>query len=246
MNNGHGGRRPLILVTAGLEKNMERNLMQFHLFENYCTAIEENGGVPAIVCGCGEEYLARLADAADGLFLTGGEDIESARYGMEDGGLCGRPDEWRDGAELALCEIFAAARKPILGVCRGLQMINVYFGGTLVRDIEKCLGISHPDPGTHAVEIAEGSWLRCLFPPSFTANSYHHQAAGQPGEGLKASAFSENGRVIEALEHETLPIFAVQWHPERMTGAVRYDEKGPDMAALFRDFCERCAGRSHR
>lgn len=246
MNNGHGGRRPLILVTAGLEKNMERNLMQFHLFENYCTAIEENGGVPVIVCGCGEEYLARLADAADGLFLTGGEDIEPRRYGMEDGGLCGRPDEWRDGAELALCEIFAAARKPILGVCRGLQMINVYFGGTLVRDLPAERGLAHPSGVMHAVETPDSSWLRAFFPRKFSVNSYHHQAVDKLGEGLKAAAFSENGRVIEALEHETLPIFAVQWHPERMTGAARYDEKGPDMAALFRDFCERCAGRSHR
>lgn len=161
---------------------------------------------------------------------------------MERGGLCGAPDEWRDGAEMKLCEAFSALRKPILGVCRGMQMINIFFGGTLTRDLPAELGLAHPSGVMHAVETPDGSWLRAFFPREFSVNSYHHQAADKLGEGLKAAAFSENGRVVEAIEHESLPIRAVQWHPERMTGGPRYDAEGPDMAALFRDFCARCAG----
>lgn len=79
-----------------------------------------------------------------------------------------------------------------------------------------------------------------MFGDEFTVNSYHHQAVGRLGSGLRPVAFSEKGALIEAVEHETLPLAAVQWHPERMTGILRYDAEGPDMAPVFERFCALC------
>ena len=232
--------KPAILLTGGTRYNRDRGMAQFELFENYAEAITAAGGAPLLVCTDDEEALASAAETSHGLFLTGGDDIAPEKYGEPRKPECGAPDDGRDAAELALCKIFAARRKPILGVCRGLQLINVCFGGTLTQDLPSERGLAHPFRSVHEIETPESSWLRAYFTPKFTANSYHHQAVDKLGEGLAAAAFSENGSVIEALEHESLPIRAVQWHPERMTGAHRYDPEGPDMKPLFKDFCASC------
>lgn len=233
--------KPVILLTVGTRYNENRGMAQFELFENYAEAITTAGGAPLLICTDDVEALASAAETAHGLFLTGGDDVAPEKYGEPRKPKCGASDDRRDAAELVLCEIFTARRKPILGVCRGLQLINVCFGGTLTQDLPSERGLSHPFRSVHEIETPESSWLRSHFPPKFIVNSYHHQAIDKLGEGLAAAAFSENGRVIEALEHESLQIRAVQWHPERMTGEPRYDPEGPDMAAIFRSFCDMCA-----
>ena len=177
-------------------------------FENYRRAVEAAGG--QAVFGAG-------AEDCDALLLAGGGDLEPWRYGQEDRGSRGL-DPQRDQEELALLERFAAAGKPVLGVCRGLQTINVCFGGTLLQDIPDHSAVEGKDR-LHAVRTAP-SVFRELYGPSLTVNSAHHQAVDRLGAGLLAVQWSEDG-IVEALVHQSLPVWAVQWHPERLgeTGA---------------------------
>lgn len=233
--------RPMILLAAGLEPT-ERGLTQLHSYQNYGDAIAQGGGLPVVVCTDQEDGLEQLADVAGGLCLSGGVDVAPERYGQIRHKASWEIDLWRDELEWRLCELFVARRKPILGICRGLQLLNVYFGGTLVQDLPSQWGVPHPSHTLHPVETAEGSWLRENFGAEFTTNSYHHQAIDILAPELTAAAWSAEGRVIEAIAHKTLPVTAVQWHPERMTGEARYDEAGPDMGAYFDWFCKQCGG----
>lgn len=170
----------------------------------------------------------------DALLLPGGADLHPRRYGEH---ICGAEgiDEARDARELALFRLFCARGRPVLGVCRGLQVINVALGGTLRQHIEGHSRLGSADR-LHAVCAAD-DWLHALYGESFVVNSAHHQAADRLGAGLRVAALAEDG-TVEALRHEALPIFAVQWHPERLLpffpspGAV-------DGSVLLADFLKR-------
>lgn len=225
--------RPMILLTTGTET--VRGMAQRQLFDNYAAAIYEAGGQPLLALGMEEE----LAERADGLFLTGGVDIEPGRYGMERKKRCGKADLRRDEEELGLFGAFLERRKPILGVCRGLQLVNTALGGTLWQDQEEECGVTgHLDGEIHLVSSEPDSIVGKLFGEEFLVNSYHHQSVRTLGEGLRVSARA--GKIVEGFEHETLPVWAVQWHPERMTGKERISPKGPDMKPLFDWFVKAC------
>ena len=216
--------RPLILLTAGFET--VRGMDQRQLFQNYADAVYQAGGQPLLALGADRE----LADRADGLFLTGGVDIEPERYHMERRSWCGPADHRRDQEELQLFSLFADRRKQVLGVCRGLQLINTALGGTLWQDQkEECCEEGHGDGAIHQVSLEEGSLIHRLFGDRVMVNSYHHQSVRTLGQGLRTSARS--GKIIEGIEHETLPVWAVQWHPERI-----YEEMEP----LFAWFVRTC------
>ena len=181
----------------------------------------------------------------DGLLLCGGEDIDPDRYGQKNCGSLGiDPD--RDAAEFALAEAYAAAGKPIFGICRGHQVLNVVLGGSLLQDLGPERNLFHRrTPGTdvdriHPLRTEENSLLRRLYGPVFSSNSSHHQAVDRLGDGLHLTAWSEVG-IAEALEHETLPLFSVQFHPERMSYAMRRPDAA-DGALLFEWFIRLCAG----
>lgn len=146
----------------------------------------------------------------DALLLPGGGDLEPWRYGQENTASRDLEPE-RDEAELRLLQDFTAAGKPVLGVCRGLQVINVFFGGTLVQDVPGHGRLEGADR-LHAVRT-DGAWA--LWGEGLTVNSAHHQAADRLGGGLRAVQWAEDG-VVEALCHARLPVWAVQWHPERL------------------------------
>jgi len=231
--------RPVILMSAGL-RDTDRGIKEQYLFFNYAKAIEAQGAIPVSTCADGKDVLRELADRADGLCLTGGCDIAAERFGQVPSPLSGKPDPWRDEQELELCRLFLERKKPVLGICRGLQLLNTALGGDLVQDLKEERGIDHPYHSIHSVRSAEGSWFRETFGGTFTVNSYHHQAIGRLGDGLRAVVTAEDGRIIEAVEHETLPVFAVQWHPERQTGEHPYDPEAADMTPLFRRFADAC------
>jgi putative glutamine amidotransferase len=209
----------------------------------YVRSVLGAGGVPIILSPIlGPSYAARALDGADGLLLTGGEDIHPAWYGAVPSPHLYPPSRERDLFELAL---FATARQrelPILGICRGIQLINVALGGTLYQDLpsERPGPVSH-DPGaardarTHGVRLQPGSRAaRALGGTAVTINSFHHQAIDRLAGGLVATGWSEDG-VIEAVE--TPPgapwLLAVQWHPEEMHADARAPERG-----LFRALVE--------
>ena len=208
---------------------------------NYCNAIKEAGGTPLITAlGDAEEY----AKLADGILFTGSScDVSPTLYGQENqGSMC--CDSELDEMELKLFQAFYKLGKPILGICRGHQLINVALGGTIIQDIstQKSDAIAHrgesdTDNRFHTVTTQPGSAISQLFGPEFVSNTYHHQAVDQLGKGLKATAVTEDG-IVEALEHASAPILSVQFHPERMIGQEQTDI--PNMLPLFRHFISLC------
>ena len=171
----------------------------------------------------------------DGLLLPGGGDIHPRRYGaaVEN---CQGVDEERDQLELeTFCRALEAG-KPIFGICRGVQLINVALGGTLHQHVEGHSKVDGVD-GRHPTR-AEG-FLGEIYGPRFCVNSSHHQALQRLGRGLRAVQWAEDG-IIEAVEHRSLPIWGVQWHPERLEAGWG----GPDTVGglpALRFFVSRCA-----
>ena len=164
--------------------------------------------------------LAETPENADVLLLPGGGDMHPRFYGQA---LNGSEDldEARDARELTLIDNFLCEGKPVIGICRGLQVLNVYFGGTLRQHIEGHSQIDGVDR-LHAINTAPGL-LRELYGTRCTVNSAHHQAVETLGEGLQVLACAPDG-TVEAIAHESLPVFAVQWHPERLCGAFARSE----------------------
>ena len=208
----------------------------------YTHAIEAAGGIPLVLpCTEDEGLLDRLANLCHGFCFSGGEDIEPARYGEEKHPKCGAPALRRDAFDFAMFRKALATGKPILGICRGGQLINVALGGTLWQDLPSQCGTVHSGGHTcvHKTKLVEGTLLHRLYGDEMTTNSYHHQAIDRVAEGFRVTATAEDG-TIEALSHETLPIGGTQWHPERMTGVERFEHHGPDSAPIFAAFIESC------
>lgn len=191
-------------------------------YANYRAAVEAAGGRAVFSGALG------AAEHCTGLLLPGGGDLEPWRYGQPNIASRGLEPE-RDEMELRLLECFSAAGKPVLGICRGLQAINVFFGGTLVQDLPGHSAVEGADR-LHGVRTA-ASFLSRICGEEAMVNSAHHQAADRLGSGLEAVQWAMDG-VVEALEHRTMPVWGVQWHPERLPGGMGQ--------RLFAAFLERC------
>lgn len=161
-------------------------------------------------------------DGFDGLVLPGGGDVDPARYGGDTSAAVYDVNPEQDDLDLGIVAAAIARGIPVLGVCRGLQVLNVALGGTLIEDLPAS-SVLHT-PGTdgcgglewtwHDVTVVEGSRLRAeLAAETVGVASGHHQAIGVLGEGLVATAIAGDG-IVEAVEHATSPLVAVQWHPE--------------------------------
>jgi putative glutamine amidotransferase len=198
-----------------------------------------------------EATLREIYDRLDGVFIAGGVDMDPRSYGHERHELCGRTDLPRDIVELQLARWALEDGKPVLGVCRGLQVINVAAGGTLFQDCGLFEGAIKHDyfPGAgwardhlaHEVRILPGTRLHAAFGmEAEQVNSMHHQGVLDVGAGLMATAWAEDG-MIEALEGEREGHFVVglQWHPEMLidghTGTRRLFEEFIDAACRHRD-----------
>jgi putative glutamine amidotransferase len=188
----------------------------------YATAVADAGGVPVLLPPVPGiiEVLGRL----DGLLLSGGGDIDPARYGAARDARTDPANAARDDAEFALCAGALAAGLPMLGICRGMQVINVVLGGTLHQHLPDLVGTDEHSPqvsayGSHLVTVAPASRLaEVLGRVQLTVPTHHHQSADVLGAGLVATAWTADG-VIEAAEFgpaaDGAPfMLAVQWHPE--------------------------------
>ena len=176
-------------------------------YENYRRAVEAAGGTVR---------FGGTPEGCDALLLPGGGDMEPWRYGQSNTASRGLEPE-RDTAELMLLARFTAAGKPVLGICRGIQVINVFFGGTLCQDLPGHSAVDGHD-SFHTVRTAR-SPLLAVCGPLCRVNSAHHQAADAPGRGLRAVQWAEAG-AVEAVCHDCLPVWGVQWHPERLPGEL--------------------------
>ncbi len=214
--------KPKILLSIGAKR------------ENYINAVKGVGGDPFAA------YLPDVDLSFDALILGGGPDLHPKYYGEEIKGSK-NIDTARDEAELKLAEAFIKAGKPVMGICRGAQLLNVYFGGALHQHIDSAsLHCSGADFDlVHTVTSVRGSVAHTLYGEEFSVNSFHHQAVKRLGEGLRITAQEKETAVVEAFEHKFLPVMAFQWHPERMCFA----NKRPDTVdgeAVFVRFVEMC------
>lgn len=189
---------------------------------SYVNAIIRGGHTPVVIPD--SPGAASLLRKVDLLLLIGGKDIEPWRYGEEAIEDCGPFEPARDAFEYRLMDEAVRLRKPVFGICRGAQLINVYFGGTLYQDIPSQYDttICHRHGGelirelAHGIMLVEGSRLqRVLGCDSLGVNSTHHQAVKDLAPGLRISATAPDG-TVEAIESETLPIAGVQFHPEQL------------------------------
>lgn len=239
--------RPVILIagtrTDAPAASAFRGWLHQETTDAYVASVSRAGGVPLMAPVVDDPDAARAQLAvADGLLLPGGRDIDPSRYGQERSPLCGESDTMRDRHEASLIAEARRTRIPTLGICRGLQALNVAFGGTLWQDatLRTPPTIVHargdrPTTGSHHVSLVPDGFLRTLFPSDILyVNSLHHQMVRDLAPGLRIAARCTEDGVVEAVEAVDGPAWAVQWHPEAMLMA---DDA---MLPLFRFFVDRC------
>ena len=239
--------RPTVGITSWHHQDEEER-WEF-VQETYTQAVREAGGLPVILPIAGKhpdlvpDYLQNL----DGLLLTGGADIHPSFYGEVVLERCGPIDEDRDLFEVEMVRGARERNLPLLGICRGLQVINVALGGTLYQDLTYRPGttVDHDAPkekrfeAIHPIRVHPGSRLAAILSPGeHPVTSSHHQIIRDLAPGLAVNAVAEDG-VIEGIEDPQAPfLLAVQWHPERMAPRM------PQQRALFETFIEATRHRS--
>jgi putative glutamine amidotransferase len=208
----------------------------------YLQSIELAGGIPICIPNATEETVEALLSRIDGLLLIGGGDLDPFLFGEEPHQKIGAVVRKRDDSDLLLMNDAFKKQLPILGVCRGQQVMNVAFGGTIIQDIPSQIdnAILHKQPSkrgelAHNVEVLTPKFKEIFGENTFRVNTFHHQSIGKLGKGLVLSAVAKDG-VIEGIEHESHPYcVAVQWHPEELapSGDI-YAQR------LFKSFIDAC------
>lgn len=208
--------RPLIGVSTYLESGARWGVWELEaalLPVGYPRLVQRAGGLAAMLPPDDPERAAEAVARLDGLVIAGGPDVEPVRYGAEREERTGPPAPVRDAWELALIDAALAAGVPLLGICRGMQLLNVALGGTLVQHIDghaEVVGVF----GGHAVKPVPGSLYAGVVPEETFVPTYHHQAVDRLGTGLVPSAYAADG-TVEAVELPSADwVLGVQWHPE--------------------------------
>ena len=204
-----------------------------YLFESALTA------AGARIRWIGPENIGAVTQC-DGLLLPGGDDVDPTLYGQKKSEKCGKQNPLRDRLDPALLKAFLPTGKPILGICRGMQMLNVHLGGTLHQDIKELQQICHQNSiyrakPSHTVTLAQNAKLQTILGADrITVNSIHHQALDSLGQGLFTAARSEDG-IAEAVELEGHPFcIGLQWHPEILS------RQCPGNRAILAAFVKAC------
>jgi putative glutamine amidotransferase len=187
----------------------------------YPQAIARAGGLPVqLPRECDPGAIVRRLDA---LLVAGGQDVDPRVYDSQPTATSTRLDPGRDAFELALIRAALEQRVPLLGVCRGMQLLNVALGGTLIGDLVRVQDVEHtlvrypPDVGVHDVTFEPGSVLHEVYGAQIEVNSFHHQGIGELGDGVAVSGAAPDG-IVEAIEVAGACAIGVQWHPEMLPG----------------------------
>lgn len=203
--------------------------------QNYLNALAR-AGAQAVVSNDLSDFAA-----CRGLLLPGGWDADPDLYGQPNRGSQ-HIDRRLDDLQLAALDRFVKAARPVLGICRGHQLINVYFGGTLIQHLPTACRHQRDEGSSldkiHGTSAAPDSILARLYGTDFPVNSSHHQAVDAPGDGLEITQYADDN-TVEGFQHNTLPVLGVQWHPERMTGSHARPDT-PDGGKVFEYFIKNC------
>jgi putative glutamine amidotransferase len=221
-----GSDRPVIGLTTYLEpaRFLVWQTEAVLLHRGYVDCVVAAGGIPVLLPPV-SDAPDRLMSTVDGLVLTGGADVEPERYGHEPHpATYVRPE--RDAFEFGLFEAARKAGKPVLGVCRGLQVISVALGGTLVQHLPESAGSTEHQPapatfGASTISLADGSRAAALLGPETKGLCYHHQAIDRLGAGLDPVGWAADGTIEAAEAPGEDFLLGVQWHPEQGTDDVR-------------------------
>lgn len=237
-------RKPIIAIAGNLwinEGGMFPGMHRCYVNQDYIDAIQNAGGIPFIcpIQGEQKDYASLLAQV-DGIVLSGGYDIDPHSYGEEPSPKLGFTFKEIDAFYMALILEAKRLGLPVLGICKGMQALNVAYGGTLYQDIqsERKDVLKHEQAalrscGTHTIQVEENSQLAKWIGETALVNSYHHQAVKQVAKDFVTVAASKDG-IIEAIEHVGEPwMLGVQFHPEMMA----QDEK---MRQIFAGFIKQC------
>jgi putative glutamine amidotransferase len=236
--------QPLVALSATTK--IIDGLPRVRLNEAYVNAVRSAGLVPIVLPPVDAKELDAVLDAVQGVVLTGGEDIDPAEYGQRRRPEVEAVHTRRDACEIALARRARERRLPTLAICRGIQVVNVAFGGTLIQDIpaQQPSGINHDQSKErakrlHDVRVEKNSRLaRALDATQLSVNSSHHQSVDRVAEGFKVTARAPDG-IIEGMEtpDDEWWMLAVQWHPEELI-----DDSKPWDRGLFKAFARQIAG----
>lgn len=234
-------RKPVIGLTTSYEKT--ENADRIFLNHSYLDTIRHFGGLPLVLPSEGDaDELEYLISLCDGVLLTGGDDIDPARFGEKKWNDTVSVTPERDERELMVCRLADERQMPILGICRGIQLMNVYFGGTLYQDIptQRPSLIDHRMAPPyhrccHNCITIPGSPLRALVESdTIGVNSHHHQSVKDLAPGFEVMGHCEDG-IIEAIwDPGKKFVWGVQWHPERI-----WDVESAS-AKIFQAFIHAC------
>ena len=226
---------PLIGITTEIKADeLKENC---YLIETtYAKAIAEAGGIPVLLPSlCEKSSILRDAVAnIDGLLLPGGRDMDPKYYNEEPHPKLRLMSKERTESEMIVLDEALKQNTPVLGICGGMQLINVFLGGSLYQDIPSMISnaIVHEKGARHEILVEDGTLLGGIVKEkNFSTKSYHHQSVKAVGKGLKISARCPDG-VIEAIEKEDHFVLGIQWHPER--------EESEISKRIFRAFIDRC------
>ncbi len=234
-------KKPVI----GLTPSHDTKTNDISMRPTYLGAIRAAGGIPVVLpLEASAEDLQQLTDTLDGFLFTGGPDMHPFSFGEETHIHCGQVSVKRDTLELALLPLVMKARKPILGICRGIQSLNVGLGGTIYQDVPSQFAREYPlvhkqpfyyDIPSHTVAITPGTRMAAICgEPVIQVNSMHHQAVKDLAPGCVVCGVASDG-LVEAMEMPEYPyLVAVQWHPEYLW------QNHQAAANLFKSFVEAC------
>ncbi len=221
--------KPIVVLSAQVEDGDDK----FSLKHAYTDALIHSDAIP-LICAVtsNEEYINEVVEKSHGLFLTGGDDVLPSLYGEEKSDKCGQVCRLRDELELKLIRLAADKGMPVLAVCRGIQLMNVAFGGSLHQHIECHSQSLKKNEASHTVIIS--GRLSGIYPESARVNSFHHQAIKTLAPGFSVCALSNDGYVEAISKNDTDFFVGVQWHPEHMFKTDPCAEK------LFKEFVAAC------
>ena len=222
--------KPIVGITTDIRDQY------FLIEEQYSRAVANAGGIPILIPSISENkgLLKDIVTRIHGLLLPGSRDMDPKHYNEEPHPKLRPIEDQRTESELKILDEALSGKKPILGICGGMQLINVFMGGSLYQDIDSQIpdALCHKSGSIHDIYVEENTNLRKIIGhKSFSSKSYHHQSVKALGDGLRVCAKSQDN-VIEGIEFHNSFILGVQWHPER--------EENETSDKIFKAFIEEC------